>query len=76
MGPRSMDGFGMNIHLNGETREIPDHLTLLGLVAHLGLEPGWVVAEHNVVAVDRSAWDSLDLSPGDQVELVRFMGGG
>lgn len=71
-----MDGNGMNIHLNGETREIPDGLNLMGLVRHLGLEPGWVVAEHNVVAVDRAAWEGVVLSPGDQVELVRFMGGG
>lgn len=66
----------MNIHLNGETRDIPDGLSLMGLVRHLGLEPGWVVAEHNVVAVDRAAWEGVVLSPGDQVELVRFMGGG
>jgi sulfur carrier protein len=66
----------MNIHLNGETREIPDGLNLMSLVRHLGLEPGWVVAEHNVVAVDRAAWEGVALSPGDQVELVRFMGGG
>lgn len=72
-----MDGNGMTqIHLNGETREIPDGLSLLGLVEHLGLEPGWVVVEHNVAAVDRALWEATPVLAGDQVELVRFMGGG
>ena len=66
----------MDIHLNGETREIPDGLNLLGLVEHLGLEPSWVVVEHNVVAVDRTLWAATPVLAGDQVELVRFMGGG
>jgi sulfur carrier protein len=66
----------MDIHLNGETKTIPDGLHLLGLVEHLGLEPGWVVVEHNVVAVDRARWETTPVSAGDQVELVRFMGGG
>ncbi len=66
----------MDIHLNGEDRTIPDALTVLGLVRHLELEPGWVVVERNLEALDRSFWDSVPLAPGDQIELVRFMGGG
>ncbi len=66
----------MIVHLNGEDGEVPEGLSLMGLVRHLGLEPGWVVAEHNLVAVERDTWDGISLSAGDQVELVRFMGGG
>ena len=71
-----MDGNWMNIHLNGEVREIPDGLSVMMLVKHLGFEPGWVVVEHNVVALDRTLWESTTISDGDQIELVRFMGGG
>lgn len=66
----------MNIHLNGEEREIPEGLNIMSLVTHLGLEPGWVVVEHNVVALDRTLWEATSVSDGDQIELVRFMGGG
>lgn len=66
----------MEIHLNGEDRTIPDALTVMGLVRYLELEPGWVVVERNLEALDRALWDSVLLAPGDQIELVRFMGGG
>ena len=66
----------MKIHLNGEDREFPDGQTVLELVSGLGFEPGWVVVEHNLVALDRRLWESTTLLDQDQVELVRFMGGG
>jgi thiamine biosynthesis protein ThiS len=46
------------------------------LVDSLGLERAWVVAERNSEVPDRRTWDDVVLSEGDQVELVRFMGGG
>ena len=76
MGSGSMERIEMNIHLNGDDTTVPDGLTVMGLVRHLGFEPGWVVVEHNLDALDRGRWEDTPLSPGDQVELVRFMGGG
>lgn len=76
MGSGSMERRLMEIHLNGEDKTIPDGLTVMGLVRHLELEPGWVVVERNLEALDRTLWDSVPLTPGDQIELVRFMGGG
>lgn len=66
----------MNIHLNGDDRQVEIDTTLMGLVTSLGLDPRWVVVEHNLQAVDRALWDGVGLSDGDQVEIVRFMGGG
>ncbi|HNY32361.1 MAG TPA: sulfur carrier protein ThiS [Fibrobacteria bacterium] len=66
----------MVVHLNGEDREVESGTSVLGLVASLGLEPGWVVVEHNLHALDRATWGRTMLADGDQVEIVRFMGGG
>lgn len=66
----------MVVHLNGEDRDLAEGLTVMGLVTSLGLEPGWVVVEHNLSALDRALWERTTLAHGDQVELVRFMGGG
>lgn len=66
----------MVVHLNGEDRTLESPTTVMGLVASLGLEPGWVVVELNLQALDRSVWGETPLSDGDQVEIVRFMGGG
>lgn len=66
----------MVVHLNGEDRAVETGLDVLALVTSLGLEPGWVVVEHNLQALDRSLWAQTGLRDGDQVEIVRFMGGG
>lgn len=66
----------MVVHLNGEDRVVEAGMNILGLVASLGLEPAWVVVEHNLHALDRVLWEAVVLADGDQVEIVRFMGGG
>jgi len=66
----------VKILLNGEGRELPAGRTLGALVDSLGLERGWVVAERNSEVPDRRTWDDVELADGDQIELVRFMGGG
>lgn len=66
----------MKIRLNGDPRELEEARTLGSLVDELGLDRNWVVAERNSEVPDRKSWDETLLQDGDQVELVRFMGGG
>jgi len=66
----------LNIELNGESKQLENGLDILSMVRSLGLDPGWVVIEHNLNALDRRQWADTRLSDGDQVEIVRFMGGG
>lgn len=66
----------MKIRLNGEPREIEGPRSLGSLVDELGLDRAWVVAERNSEVPDRASWDATFLQEDDQIELVRFMGGG
>lgn len=66
----------MNIELNGESKQLESGVDILSMIRSLGLDPGWVVVEHNLNALDRRVWADTRLSEGDQVEIVRFMGGG
>ncbi len=66
----------MNIHLNGESREFSDGLTIESLIATLALEPTRVAIELNQAVVRRSQWPTTVLHDGDQVEIVHFVGGG
>jgi sulfur carrier protein len=66
----------VNAQINGDAREVPEDSTVLSLVRSLGLEPGWVVVEHNLHALDRAVWERTPVREGDQIEIVRFMGGG
>lgn len=66
----------IEIQVNGAPRAVPPGLTLRGLLAHLGLEPGTVVVERNREIVRRPALDATAVRPGDRIEIVHFVGGG
>ena len=66
----------MQITVNGDAREVPDGLTVRGLVEHLGLTDGPVAVERNREVVPRAEHSSTDLHAGDTLEIVHFVGGG
>ncbi|MEO7034876.1 MAG: sulfur carrier protein ThiS [Polyangiaceae bacterium] len=66
----------MKITVNGDAREVPDRLTVRGLVEHLGLTDGPVAVERNREVVPRAVHPSTELQAGDVLEIVHFVGGG
>jgi thiamine biosynthesis protein ThiS len=66
----------MRLTVNGEVREAPDSATLADLLALLGIEGKRVAVERNREIAPRSAWESIVLNDGDQLEIVQFVGGG
>jgi sulfur carrier protein len=65
----------MKVSINGNVEEVPDQLTVTGLIAHLGLS-GPVAVERNREVVPRAEHATTTLVEGDQLELVHFVGGG
>ena len=66
----------MFLHINGEQRDLPDGLTVAGLVAQLGMKPDRVAVELNLAIIPRAQWDTTTLKDGDKLEVVHFVGGG
>lgn len=66
----------MTIRLNGEPFEIAGPVTISALLAELNIDPRIVAVEHNVAVVKRQQYDRTIVSEGDEVEIVRFVGGG
>jgi sulfur carrier protein len=66
----------VKVQLNGELREVPDGLTLGGLLEWLGLPRDRVAVERNLEIVPRSGWDVTPIQPGDRLEVVHLVGGG
>ncbi len=63
--------------VNGEERELPAGSSVADLLRAHRLDPRMVVVEHNrVVLRDRGAYARIELSRGDIVEIVHFVGGG
>jgi thiamine biosynthesis protein ThiS len=66
----------MNVSINGENREVPEGLSLTGLLGHLGIHPGRVAIERNLEILPRAQWENTRVEPGDRYEIVNFVGGG
>lgn len=66
----------MKLYLNGDTREVPDGLTVAGLLEHLELDPRLIVVERNLNILDRDQYTATPLEAEDRLELVQFVGGG
>jgi thiamine biosynthesis protein ThiS len=66
----------LRVQVNGESRELPEELTLSELVGQLSLAPERLAVELNREVVRRAMWEATTLRDGDQVEIVHFVGGG
>ena len=66
----------LRVELNGESKELADGTTLLSLIEQLSLAPERVAIELNHDVVRRTDWPTIQLSDGDRVEIVHFVGGG
>ncbi|SOD53339.1 thiamine biosynthesis protein ThiS [Pseudoxanthomonas wuyuanensis] len=70
------DNGGMNIQLNGQSRQIPAASTLSTLLLQEGLAERRVAVEVNGEIVPRGLHGSHALHEGDRVEIVHALGGG
>ena len=66
----------MQLQINGEPREVPQGVTVTELLVFLKITTARVAVELNAAVVGRAKHASTLLQPGDQVEIVTFVGGG
>lgn len=66
----------MQATVNGERKDLPEGLTVAGLLRHLGVRAERVAVERNGSVVKRARHDEEQLAPGDVLEIVTFVGGG
>ena len=66
----------IRVRLNGKEQHVARGLTVRALLETLDLHPGMVVVELNRDILDRDNYGNRDVSDGDMIELVHFVGGG
>lgn len=66
----------MHIQVNGEAKEVPQNLTVAGLLDQLGLQPKYLAVERNLILVPREEHATCTLQEGDRLEIVTLVGGG
>ena len=68
--------YPMKITVNGDPLEVPDGLTVAGLLDHLAVKREFTAIAVNREVTPRSAHATTVLHDGDRLEIVRPMGGG
>jgi thiamine biosynthesis protein ThiS len=66
----------MKLVINGDDRDFERSLPLSTLIEQLGMKTDRVAVELNRAIVPRDQWDRTQLSDGDRLEIVHFVGGG
>lgn len=66
----------MKVTINGESREIPDGLSVAALLDHLNMTRDRVALERNMEILPRAQWSATQVQPNDSFEIVHFVGGG
>jgi len=66
----------IQIVVNGEPREVPSGLDVVGLLSHLVLPLNRVAIERNLEILPRAQWSVTSVQAGDRYEIVHMVGGG
>lgn len=66
----------MKVHINGESREVADGVTVAALLAAARLDPRYLAVEVNRQVVPRGKHGDTWLRDGDEIEIVTLVGGG
>ncbi len=66
----------MKVKINGKIAELDASLSLLELLEVKGIKPGQAVIQYNGDIIDRDSWTDIVLKENDELEILRFVGGG
>lgn len=66
----------MQINVNGKSKEVIDDLSVSALINSLNLQADQVVVELNRSILTSEQFSTAQLTAGDSLEIVQFVGGG
>lgn len=66
----------MVVKINGKGEEIKEGSTIASVLSEKGVRIEMVAVEQNGQFVDKSLFDNIQISDGDEIEYLYYMGGG
>ena len=66
----------MKFNLNGEVVQSEKLVTVTSLIEQYKLDARKIAVERNMEIVPRSSFDETEISDGDNIEIIHFIGGG
>jgi len=70
------DAIPTTITLNGDPYAVDGDLRLVALLERLNMRQGRVAVEINREIIPRASYPATMIKPGDNVEIINFVGGG
>jgi len=70
------DSIPTTITLNGDTYAVDGDLRLVALLERLNMRQGRVAVEINREIIPKASYPATMIKPGDNVEIINFVGGG
>lgn len=64
------------VKVNGKDCQVPDAHSICDLARARGFLPGTVAVALNGAVIASQEWHLTNLKPGDEVDLIRHVGGG
>lgn len=64
------------VTVNGKKIELEKSLSIKDYLESAGVDPKIVVVEYNFEIPDKGKWTEITLKDGDNLEIVKFIGGG
>ena len=74
--PENQKDNQMNITLNGKTIKLEQNTNLLELLQNQNVEIEKIVIEYNREIIKREMWKNIILKENDNLEVLKFVGGG
>ncbi len=66
----------MHVKINGKENELGDSITITQLLNEFNLQPQQVAVEVNREIIKRDQFETYVIANGDDIEILRFVGGG
>ncbi len=62
--------------VNGNKIKLEKQITISAYLESAGIDSNLVIVEHNYLIPDREEWADIIIQSGDNLEIVKFIGGG
>lgn len=66
----------INIKINGEDKSVNEGVTFRQLLNDFEIKTIGIAVERNRIIVPKSTFDTATVNDGDEIEIVRMVGGG
>lgn len=66
----------MLVIINGTESEIMTHASIRDIITARKLPDKGIIIELNGEIIHKEWWDNTSLNPGDELEIIRILGGG